>query len=150
MSKLTVKTYIEVLEDGVVTRREIIPEADRLVVMRFKAAGGGTDATLAAIGGFDKLAVVDYAVTCAQGLSKITEGRSDAPQLWEMYEGILNKHLAELANRETEKSKDDIRRMLKAKGASDAAIDVILEAVEQAAEETFKRMEAQRNGGKDK
>jgi hypothetical protein len=150
MSKLTVKTYFEVLEDGVVTRREIVPESERLVVMAFRAEGEGTGVTAAAIGSFGKLAVVDYAVTCAQTLSEITKGRTDAPQLWDLYDKTQSKILSELAEKESESCKDDIRRMLKARGASDAAIDVILGAVEHAAKEEFKRMEEKRNGGKDK
>jgi len=89
-------------------------------------------------------------VTCAQTLSEITKGRTDAPQLWDLYDKTQSKILSELAEKESESCKDDIRRMLKARGASDAAIDVILGAVEHAAKEEFKRMEEKRNGGKDK
>lgn len=139
MSKLRVKAYVEVYEDGEVIRRETLPEGDRLVAMIFSDQPGSNlkNASVAVSGCFNRSSVVELAATTANAVCNITKGHQDAPTLWELFENTLHKALKKLAESEADNCEKELREELKKRGVPEQIIETLMDATKKAAEAAF-------------
>ena len=114
MSKLRVKAYVEVYEDGEVIRRETLPEGDRLVAMIFSDQPGSNlkNASVAITGCFNRSSVVELAATTANAVCNITKGHTYAPALWELFENTLHKTMKRIAESEADNCEKELRGVL--------------------------------------
>lgn len=139
MSKLRVKAYVEVYEDGEVIRRETLPEGDRMVAMIFSDQPGSNlkNASVAITGCFNRSSVVELAATTANAVCNITKGHPDAPALWEIFENTLHKTMKRIAESEADNCEKELREELKKQGVPEELIEKLMDATKKAAEAAF-------------